>query len=286
VRVLIVDDNETNRLILNQQISAWRMQAEPVTSGKAALISLRAAVAEGKPYEIALLDMQMPEMDGLMLARAIKADPTISDVHLIILTSSGFVHKSEEITAAGVEAFLVKPVKQAQLHGALMNVVNDEPVSALSLQQKAGRAEELAPLPKMRILLAEDNRVNQKVAVALIQKIGLSADVVANGYEVLSALQRISYDVVFMDCQMPEMDGYEATQAIRRLENEPTKPCPWKSPLHIIAMTANAMQGDRERCLAVGMNDYVSKPVRVTELHAALSRWRPHQGTRPPMKVG
>ncbi|MBK9989702.1 MAG: response regulator [Verrucomicrobia bacterium] len=284
VRVLIVDDNETNRVILSQQIATWRMQCDAVTSGKAALIALRDAAAEGKPYEIALLDMQMPEMDGLMLARAVKADPTIRNVHLIILTSSGYIHKGEEIAAAGVEVFLVKPVKQAQLHGALMNVVNDEPVSDLSIPKAPGRKEDLAPLPKMRILLAEDNRVNQKVAIGLIQKIGLTADVVANGYEVLSALQRIQYDVVFMDCQMPEMDGYEATQAIRRMESEPNKPCPWKVPLHIVAMTANAMQGDREKCLAVGMNDYVSKPVRVTELYAALSRWQPRQGTRPSMK--
>jgi CheY-like chemotaxis protein len=162
-------------------------------------------------------------------------------------------------------------------------MANDEQVSGHKITKSAGRAEELQPLPKIRILLAEDNRVNQKVALGLIQKIGLTADVVANGYEVLSALQRIQYDVVFMDCQMPEMDGYEATQAIRRMEVETSKPCPWNVPLHIIAMTANAMQGDREKCLAVGMNDYVSKPVRVTELHAALSRWKPHSPSRPPM---
>jgi len=129
--------------------------------------------------------------------------------------------------------------------------------------------------------------VNQKVALGLLQRIGCTADVVANGFEVLAALQRIQYDVVFMDCQMPEMDGYEATQAIRQLEKDGSKKCTWKVPIHIVAMTANAMQGDREKCLAVGMNDYVSKPVRVSELHAALSRMKlPPSGTRPPMESG
>jgi CheY-like chemotaxis protein len=285
VRVLIVDDNETNRQILCQQIAAWRMQRDAVKSGKEALAALRQAATEGKPYEIALLDMQMPEMDGLMLSRAIKADPKISAVRLIILTSSGNVHRSEELSSAGVEIFLVKPVKQAQLHSSLINMVNEEPIAGLKMPKSAARAEELPALPKIRILLAEDNRVNQKVALGLIQKLGCNADVVANGYEVLAALQRIEYDVIFMDCQMPEMDGYEATQAIRRMEVETSKPCPWKIPLHIIAMTANAMQGDREKCLAVGMNDYVSKPVRITELHAVLSRWKPQAPSRPPLSA-
>lgn len=140
------------------------------------------------------------------------------------------------------------------------------------LRQVQNKAPDLSPLPKLHILLAEDNRVNQKVALGLLQKIGCTADVVANGLEVLAALQRINYDVVFMDCQMPEMDGYEATQAIRRVEQNESKACPWKAPLYIIAMTANAMRGDREKCLSAGMNDYVTKPVLLSELRAALIR--------------
>ena len=287
VRVLIVDDNATNRQICCQQLTGWRMQRDAVASGKEALIALRAAVAEGRPYGIALLDMQMPEMDGLMLARAIKADPAISSVRLVILTSSGNVHKNDESIAAGIEVFLVKPVKQSHLYTALVNVVNNEPEPEQAQQQYQVKAQDLPPLPKLRILIAEDNRVNQKVALGLLQRIGCTADVVANGFEVLAALQRIQYDVVFMDCQMPEMDGYEATQAIRQLEKDGSKKCTWKVPIHIVAMTANAMQGDREKCLAVGMNDYVSKPVRVSELHAALSRMKlPPSGTRPPMESG
>ena len=283
-RVLIVDDNATNRQIFSQQISSWRMQRDAVASGREALIALRAAAKDGHPYGLALLDMQMPEMDGLMLARAIKADPAIAAVRLIILTSSGNVHKNEELQAAGISAFVVKPVKQSQLYSTLVKVVNNEP-EATEPMHKMVRAEDLAPLPRFRILLAEDNRVNQKVALGLLQRIGCAADVVANGYEVLTALARIRYDVVFMDCQMPEMDGYEATQAIRRIEHDTAKPCPWKGPIHIIAMTANAMQGDREKCLAVGMDDYICKPVRLSELHAALSRMQPPPAdTRSPLK--
>jgi CheY-like chemotaxis protein len=166
----------------------------------------------------------------------------------------------------------------------LVKVIESE-AEAEKPTTKLVRAQDLAPLPKLRILVAEDNRVNQKVAFGLLQKIGCTADVVANGHEVLAALERIHYDVVFMDCQMPEMDGYEATQAIRRSEKDESKPCPWKAPLHIVAMTANAMKGDREKCLAAGMNDYVSKPVRMAELHASLSRCVPQPATRPPMPM-
>ena len=282
-RVLIVDDNATNRQIFSQQLASWRMRREAVASGKEALGSLTAAANEGNPFGVALLDMQMPEMDGLMLARAIKANPAIAAVRLVILTSSGNVHKNEEMAAAGIEAFLTKPVKQSLLYSTLVKVMGNE-IESNEPMHKTVKGEDLSPLPKIRILLAEDNRVNQKVALGLFQKIGCTADVVANGYEVLSALSRIHYNVVFMDCQMPEMDGYEATQAIRRLEKDHTKPCPWKAPLHIIAMTANAMQGDREKCLAVGMDDYVCKPVRVSELHAALTRMKlPMPNTLPPM---
>jgi len=262
------------------------MQRDAVASGHEALAALHAAVTAGNPYTIALLDMQMPEMDGLMLARAIKTDPAIAEVGLIILTSSGLVHESDELRAAGIEKYLVKPVKQSHLFSALLDVASDDPKpeQELTTQPYAVKATSgLPPLPKIRILVAEDNRVNQKVSLGLLKRLGCNADVVANGFEVLTALQRIQYDVVFMDCQMPEMDGYEATQAIRRAENSGSKACSWKAPIHIVAMTANAMQGDREKCLAVGMNDYVSKPVRVSELHAALTRWKPRPDSRPPM---
>ncbi|MFI5338155.1 MAG: response regulator, partial [Opitutales bacterium] len=138
-----------------------------------------------------------------------------------------------------------------------------------------------SPLPRIRILLAEDNRVNQKVALAQFSRLGYAADVAANGQEVLSALARIPYDVIFMDCQMPEMDGYEATRAIRQAESDTRRPCPWKAPVYIIAMTANAMAGDHEKCLAVGMDDYISKPTQLTKLQTALERWHEIAKSRP-----
>ncbi|MFT3867823.1 MAG: response regulator [Nibricoccus sp.] len=276
VRVLIVDDHETNRKIYSQQLAALRMQRDAVESGKAALAALQTASKEKFPYEIALVDMQMPEMDGLMLARAIKSDPAIARVRLVLLATSGSTYKKAELEAMGIDAFLVKPVKQAQLQNILVHLANDDAPQEARAATHANEPE-LPPLPKIRILVAEDNRVNQKVALGLLAKIGCTADVVANGFEVLTALERINYDVIFMDCHMPEMDGYEATQTIRRREAAHSVNGLHASPIHIIAMTANAMQGDRERCLEVGMNDYVSKPVRVAELHAALSRFIPPQ---------
>jgi CheY-like chemotaxis protein len=275
LRVLVVDDNATNRQILRHQVVAWKMQKGSAAGGHEALQLLRAAVAAGAPYDIALLDMQMPEMDGLTLARAIKADPSIAPTRLIILTSLGHISDSEEWKAAGIDAYLVKPVKQSRLFDSLVDAMGKGRVQSI-LTDSASPATipeaEDPPLPKMRILVAEDNPVNQKVALGQLQRLGCNADVVANGLEVLAALPRLHYDVVLMDCQMPEMDGFEATLTIRKREQDTRSHCPWKGPVYIIAMTANAMQGDREKCLAAGMDDYVSKPVRLTELHAALAR--------------
>jgi signal transduction histidine kinase/CheY-like chemotaxis protein/streptogramin lyase len=287
-RILIVDDNATNRQIFSQQINGWRMQPEACASGQEALGAMRRACDEKKPFQIALLDMQMPEMDGITLARAIKADPLLAGTHLLVLTSSGHSYETDELRSLGIAAYLVKPVRQSQLHNVIVDVLNggtpDEIADSSGMTMRI-KTPNLSPLPKVRILVAEDNRVNQKVALGLLSKLGCNADVVADGYEVLSALQRIRYDIIFMDCQMPDMDGYEATQTIRRIENDVTKKCPWKTPVHIIAMTANSMKGDREKCLAVGMNDYVSKPVRISELHAALSRWVPSSPSQPPLPI-
>jgi PAS domain S-box-containing protein len=278
LRVLVVDDNATNRQILRHQIVAWKMQKGSAGGGHEALQLLRAAVAAGAPYDIALLDMQMPEMDGLTLAQAIKADPSIAPTRLIILTSLGHMLSNEELKAAGIDAYLVKPVKQSRLFDSLVDAMGKGSVQSILTDSASPTAipeTEIPPLPKMRILVAEDNVVNQKVALGQLQRLGCSADVVANGLEVLAALPRLHYDVVLMDCQMPEMDGFEATLAIRKREQDTRSHCPWNGPVHIIAMTANAMQGDREKCLAAGMDDYVSKPVRLTELHSALARLSP-----------
>jgi signal transduction histidine kinase/DNA-binding response OmpR family regulator/HAMP domain-containing protein len=277
VQVLAVDDNATQRRILCHQLGAWQMQAGSAASGPEALEQLRTAAEAGQPYHLALLDVQMPEMDGLTLARAIKADPALAGTRLIVLTSFGQTFSPAELKAAGLEAYLVKPVKQSRLvdclASAMGKTVAENPVrkSPDSLAAALGSKPSL-PLEKVRILLAEDNIVNQKVALGQLRKHRYRADTVANGLEVLKALQLVSYDLIFMDCQMPEMDGYEATRAIRQQEQSLENPCPWKAPVYIIALTANAMRGDGEKCLAAGMDDYLSKPVRSSELKAALER--------------
>ena len=283
MRVLVVDDNATSRQILRHQIFAWKLQKGSAAGGHEALRVLRAAATEGRAYDIALLDVEMPEMDGLTLARAIKADPAIASTRLIALTPLGHILAEKEMLAAGIDAVLSKPVKQSRLFDCLVAVIGKSEATTLWAPKPDGApvpqlsAGVLARLAGTRILLAEDNAVNQKVGLALLKKLGCTADAVGNGIEALEALQRIPYTLVFMDCQMPEMDGFEATRLIRKRELDTGQACPWKSPVHIIALTASAMQGDRAKCLAVGMDDYVSKPVRLAELQAALERWQTSQ---------
>ncbi len=279
LRVLVVDDNATNRQILRHQIFAWKMQKGSAASGYEALKILRAAGAAGAPFDLALLDMQMPEMDGLTLAREIKADPTIAGIRLIILTSLGQTLDAAELRAAGIDAYLVKPIKQSRLLDCLLDVMGSAKVEALlgapaSTPPASDAGRSTSGMPGVHVLVAEDNRVNQKVALGQLQKLGYSAHAVGNGLEVLQAIEDIHCDLILMDCQMPEMDGYEATKLIRKREMEAAQHERLKRRTYIIAMTANAMQGDREKCLAAGMNDYISKPVRFTELEAVLARWQ------------
>ena len=279
LRVLVVDDNASSRQILHQQILAWKLRNGCAASGPEALRLMRAAATAGQPYDLALIDVEMPGMDGLSLARAIKAEPAIAGARLIALTPLGHAHVNQKMSAAGIAASVSKPVKQSRLFDCLVTLIGNAKATELSAPQPG-----TPPLPSLsagvrarlagtRILLAEDNAVNQKVALALLNKLGCVADTVGDGSEVLAALQRIPYGLIFMDCQMPEMDGFEATRLIRKRELATGPACPWPSPVHIIALTAGAMQGDREKCLAGGMDDYISKPVRLAELQAALERW-------------
>jgi signal transduction histidine kinase/DNA-binding response OmpR family regulator/HPt (histidine-containing phosphotransfer) domain-containing protein len=265
VRALCVDDHPTNRAILQAQLAAWGMQADAVADGPEALARMRAALAGGQPYAVAMLDFHMPGMDGLDLARAIAADPALAATRLIMLSSVSHAGQDGAVRAAGVAATLLKPVRQSVLYNRLLSVLGTAPPAA-----SAPRPPEPRPggaPAHQRVLVVEDNTVNQHVAVRMLERLGCRADVAANGREALDVLGRDAYDAVLMDCQMPEMDGFTATAAIRGREAGSGRHVP------IIAMTANALRGDRERCLAAGMDDYLSKPVTLESLAAALGRW-------------
>ncbi|HZH98528.1 MAG TPA: response regulator [Fimbriimonadaceae bacterium] len=269
--MLVVDDNETNRKIVHNQIVSRGMKNGIAEGGQRALEMLHAAAGRGEPYDLAILDMQMPEMDGLELARKIKADPSISSTKLIMLSSIWQLNEGEGARQAGMEAYLTKPVKHSQLYEALATVMGiPEEAGAREDRQLITRhsLEDARARSRVRVLVAEDNQVNQKVAVKILERLGYRADVAANGLEAVEALSRISYSAVLMDVQMPEMDGYRATAEIRRRQKSEKAP---HTP--IIAMTANAMQGDRQRALEEGMDDYISKPVKPEVLGAVLERW-------------
>ena len=269
LKVLIVDDNATNREILTHYTADWKMKSVCASDGREALELLGKCPPE-EPFDLAILDMQMPAMDGLMLAEAIKSDPATSKVRLVMLTSLGNTLNAEELRKAGIEACVLKPVKQARLLERLAHVMASH-VSRRSPKLATGRLPIIPPpVPdqrSVRILLAEDNRINQMVALGLLQTIGCSAEIASNGQQVLDALKKGTFDIILMDCQMPEMDGYEATRRIRAAGHGQLP--------RIIAMTANAMQGESEKCLAAGMDDYMSKPVRLDTLRKMIAQWEP-----------
>jgi signal transduction histidine kinase/CheY-like chemotaxis protein len=263
-RILIVDDNTMSRQFLREQVVALNMQNGDASTGAEALQSLRRAVEEGAPYSLALIDLEMPIMDGLALAREIKADPEIAGTRLILLASFGKWFSSEQLSSAGFVDCCFKPVRQSKLFDYFKNAVTEAPTA--SPDHRAGISDLRGLRPQeTRVLVAEDNAVNRQVACGHLKKLGYAADAVPNGLAVLEALEHCHYDIILMDCQMPEMDGYEATRRIRALGQDHSQP-------YIIAMTAHAMQGDREKCLLIGMNDYVSKPIVLENFAAALAR--------------
>jgi signal transduction histidine kinase/CheY-like chemotaxis protein len=275
-KVLVVDDNLTNGRVLHYQLAALDMRDEYASSAAKALSMLRAAVESGLPYRLAILDMQMPEMDGLTLARLMEDEPALAGTKKIMLTSLGFRLDNHTMQAAGLCECLFKPVKEVRLLDCLVRVLGEDPsVQTVRRSQKNGSAEPSRPEPAfgpLQILLAEDNLVNQKVVISQLKKLGYEAEIASNGVEALRALEQSSYDVIFMDCHMPEMGGYDAARRIR--ERESTRNVSEKAPTYIVALTASAMEGDREKCLAAGMNDYLSKPTRLADLRAALSHFR------------
>ncbi|MBI4522064.1 MAG: response regulator [Gemmatimonadetes bacterium] len=270
LRVLVLDDNATNRMLLRQQLGAHGLRVELAQGGAEALERLRAAVAEGAPYALVLSDLGMPGMDGLEFARQVKADPALAACPLILLTSTTQIGQVTLVQQAGFAGYLIKPIREGQLLACVQSVLAfggmpaDMPPPPIVTEHHVAPASERG---RTRVLLAEDNQVNQKVAVLMLDKIGCRVDVVANGQEAIDALERLPYDIVFMDCQMPELDGFQATAEIRRLEASGRRHTP------IVAMTANAMQEDRGRCLAAGMDDYIPKPVKREQLETVLRRW-------------
>jgi signal transduction histidine kinase/DNA-binding response OmpR family regulator/HPt (histidine-containing phosphotransfer) domain-containing protein len=263
LRVLVVDDHAINRQILREQLRQLEMRADSAATADEALTLLRQAAELRQDYALAILDHCMPELDGLALARTIKSNPRLARVTLMLMSSSGERPSSETLQEAGIAKCLLKPVKQSTLlHGV------ETVLGGAALARTSSFDEPVAEIPwpgaaagNHRLLLVEDNPVNQKVTLRQLRKLGYSADIVSNGVEALKALEYARYDVLLMDCQMPEMDGYETTRRIRS-GNQPQP--------YIIALTAHAMQGDRERCLEAGMNDYLPKPLKIADLLAAL----------------
>ncbi|HEX2221805.1 MAG TPA: response regulator, partial [Candidatus Limnocylindria bacterium] len=266
-RVLVVDDNATNREILVRQTGSWGMSARAAASAGEAL----GWIASGEPFDLGILDLQMPEMDGVALARGIREHRPAATLPLVLLSSVG--RRGERAEQDLFAAELTKPVKPSHLYDTLMELFGGA-VSGPA-EAPAAPARALADRVPLRILVAEDNTVNQRLILLLLEKLGYRADVVADGQEAVAAVERQPYDVVLMDVQMPEMDGLEATREIRQRLGEPSRP-------RIVAMTANALQGDREACLAAGMNDYISKPIRQDELAAALGRAAGANGAERP----
>ncbi len=281
VHVLIVDDNKINCRVLHEQLSIWGMRSSAYPTGGEAMRALRETQAARDPYQIAILDYYLPDMDGESLGRMIKDDPALRETLLVMLTSVGQRGDAKRVSEVGFSAYLVKPVSPSQLLDALSTVWGTwkEGISTTLITRHTlaeSQTAKAVPVPKQekpiraRMLVVEDNVVNQRMAVRMLEKLGCRVDVAANGLEAVAMVERLKYDLVFMDCQMPEMDGYEATAEIRRREDAS------KHTL-IIAMTAHTMQGDREKCLKAGMDDYIAKPVKKESLLKLLEKWMPRQ---------
>ena len=292
-RVLIVDDNESNRLILHHLVSGWGMTDDLAEDAESALHCIAEAKRRGRPYDLAILDVIMPGKDGLQLARELQNHPAGSGVRLVVMTSILQRGHAEQARQAGAMGYLPKPVRHDELRDCLRTVLglpkgeapNDAQTGSV-VPQLVTRHMVAEHVQHLRILVVEDNIVNQKLAVRMVEKLGYKPDVVENGKEALTALTKGDYAAILMDCQMPVMDGFETTRRIRERaasmashdstdgNSNRSGTAPQSTPhIPIIAVTANAMQGDRERCLATGMDDYLAKPIKLDELRSALARW-------------
>ncbi|OPX22954.1 MAG: hypothetical protein B1H02_05515 [Candidatus Latescibacteria bacterium 4484_107] len=271
LRVLVVDDNATNRTIFRTQLASWGCRPAEAGDGYSALKILREAKDSGDPFPLAILDMQMPGMDGAALGQAIKSNPVLSDTVLVLMSSIGDSADAQQCKAIGFFAMLTKPVRQSRLYNVLMEAMSAGAPAEVEVPESTPESETTPTIEsgangRPRILLAEDNAINQKLAILLLEKKGWRVAAASDGKEALQALESESFDLILMDVQMPIMGGFEATEAIRKKENGTGAHIP------IVAMTANAMKGEREKCLEAGMDDYVAKPINAKELYATIER--------------
>jgi signal transduction histidine kinase/CheY-like chemotaxis protein len=270
LRVLIVDDNEVNRRVVHEQITGWKMRNGSYATAEQALDAIRAARQAGDPYHFVLADFQMPGMDGATLAHAIRMDAEIRDVVVVLLTSIGDWREVRQLEGTCVDACLVKPIRQSQLFNTLADAWarRQRSFHQTHAEPPAHDTSHRVTFSGLRVLVAEDNAVNQKVALRMLERLGIRADVAANGREAVEMQRLVHYDLILMDCQMPEMTGYEAAGAIRLLEG-------MERHTVIVAMTAEALEGCRERCLESGMDDFITKPVKIETLIESIKHWIP-----------
>jgi CheY-like chemotaxis protein len=273
-RVLIVDDNDTNRRVLAEMSSGWGMRPVAVDSGTAAIASVESAWTAGEPYEVVLLDVRMPGMDGFAVAEAMGPNPHMAGATIVMLTSDDRAQDQVRCDALGLSAYMVKPITKTDLERSLQRALRRRGAAALPVipppVRDAFGATDMSPC-RLRVLVAEDNEVNVRLAVALLAKLGHAATVVGDGQAAVEAHAREAFDLILMDVQMPVLGGMDAARLIRDAEaSAPNRP-----HVPIVALTARAMKGDREECLAAGMDDYVTKPVRLSDLAAAVARQIP-----------
>jgi len=272
--VLVIDDNQTNRRILEEMFASWGMRPTTTESGDLGIEEAKVAAAAGHPFGLVVLDVLMPKLDGFQVAERIRHDPALAASKILMLSSAGHPGDAARSRELGIKRCLTKPIKQSDLLEAVMKALH-APTVGDPLPKGPGYLSPPKSEP-LHILLAEDSIVNQKVAVGLLSLRGHSVVVVNNGIEALDSLEKKSFDVVLMDVQMPEMDGFEATRLIRRKEQTTGEHLP------IIAMTAHAMKGDRERCLEAGMDGYISKPIEAVELYRAIESYVPNAASAAP----
>jgi two-component system, sensor histidine kinase and response regulator len=271
-KVLVVDDNATNRTILEQIIQSWGMRIKTASCALEALASLRNA-GQNDPFQLAILDMMMPAMDGIELAHAIRSDPSIPPLHMVMLTSSGIIGEMERSQAAGIEYCLTKPVRSSWLYDCLIGLTGTVPGRPSQRKGREQVAAGFTTVPGASALLVEDNQVNQDVGREMLRFLGYEVTVASNGSEALDLLDSGSFSIILMDCQMPVMDGYQATKELRRRENNAPGGGGRRSHQTVIALTAHASEQDRELCMAAGMDDYLTKPYTLEQLTSIVSRW-------------